>query len=514
MPITLVDVAGANFRPNAEGDKLNDTFMKRLGVKARYIPARLAIARSLAAQGTPLPIGDQDELGKAIKGDTLFGTGASLSTWFALIAQKAGGDITALKDLHATVSAHWSRGLSLLDSEWRHADGQEVAFIRRLVDVAGLPARGGVRSLDVDGLEASLETGPIQVPIGEISSDVTTKNPVEWVLNGPGGSPHSALMGGVGSGKTRTAVAMLKAIRARSQVPFIAFDFKGDLTTDNDGKGYGLEKVFDATVIQPPRQPIPLDVLALRSRDNFSISEGAVRFRESFGRLKGSTLGAKQRPAVAEAVEMALSANEPCELRHIRDALQTVYGNKGMPEDGATAALEDICRFPLFTPTLPPSEFFRRSWIIRLPQEVPEVCRSIVVNLMLDALDTYLNSLSDSPMPDGKHRSLRALCVIDEAHRILGTKLPSLGNLIRMSRSKGGAVMLISQSPDDFLGEDDDFLSEMGMIGAFGTNAKPTAITRIFGKGVNLSKLTTGQCIAKFRGEENPRKVVAWAPQK
>lgn len=510
MAITLVDVAGANFRPDGEGDKLNDTFMKRLGVKARYVPARLAIARSLAAQGTPPLIGDSIELGKSVKGDTLFGTGANLSTWFALITQKSGGHIASLKDLTALVTAHWSRGLSLLDSEWRHADGQESAFIRRLVDVAGLPAKGGSRAADAGMLDVSTESGPISVPIGEISSDLATKSKVEWVLNGPGGSPHAALMGGVGSGKTRTAVAMLRAIRERSRVPFIAFDFKGDLTTDSEGKGYGLERVFEATVIQPPRTPIPLDVLALGTRDSFSISEAAVRFRESFGRLKGSSLGAKQRPAVAEAVENALQAHEPCELSNVRDALRLVYDTRGMADDGATAALEDICRFPLFTPTMTPAEFFRRSWVIRLPQEVPETCRGIVVNLMLDALDTYLNSLPDSPMPDGRHRALRALCVIDEAHRILGTKLPSLGSLIRMSRSKGGAVMLISQSPDDFSGEEDDFLSEMGMIGAFGTNAKPAAVSRIFGKGANLSKLTTGHCVAKLRGEESARRVLAW----
>ncbi len=190
--------------------------------------------------------------------------------------------------------------------------------------------------------------------------------------------------------------------------------------------------------------------------------------------------------------------------------MKLTYETRGMVEDGAVAALEEICRFPLFTPTMTAAEFFRRSWVIRLPQEVPEACRGIVVNLVLDALDTYLNSLPDSPMPDGKHRVLRNLCVIDEAHRILGSKLPALGSLIRMSRSKGGAVMLISQSPDDFQGEDDDFLSEMGMIGAFGTNAKTGSVTRVFGKGVSLAKLPTGQCVAKIRGEEMPRRVIAW----
>jgi DNA sulfur modification protein DndE len=99
---------------------------------------------------------------------------------------------------------------------------------------------------------------------------------------------------------------------------------------------------------------------------------------------------------------------------------------------------------------------------------------------------------------------------VDEAHQILGAKLPSLANLIRMSRSKGGAIMLISQSPDDFSGEDDEFLSEMGLVAAFATNAPPKNATRILGKGANLSALQTGQCYAKKRGDQAAKRIKAW----
>jgi DNA sulfur modification protein DndE len=48
MSISLVEVAGANFRTDYESDKLNTDFMGRLGMRKRYLPARLAISRSLA----------------------------------------------------------------------------------------------------------------------------------------------------------------------------------------------------------------------------------------------------------------------------------------------------------------------------------------------------------------------------------------------------------------------------------------------------------------------------------
>lgn len=139
-----------------------------------------------------------------------------------------------------------------------------------------------------------------------------------------------------------------------------------------------------------------------------------------------------------------------------------------------------------------------------------EESRSIVVNLVLDALDQYLNGLPDAPVAENGSRGMRVLCVIDEAHRILGSKLPSLSNLVRMSRSKGDSVMLISQSPDDFTGEEDDFLSEMGLVAAFSTNAPPRNATRVLGKGANLSTLGTGQSYVKRRGDAAAHKVQSW----
>ncbi len=149
-----------------------------------------------------------------------------------------------------------------------------------------------------------------------------------------------------------------------------------------------------------------------------------------------------------------------------------------------------------------------RNWIIKLPPNVAEDSRTIVVNLLLDALDRYLNGLVDAEMsPDGS-RGLRILCMIDEAHQIPGTRLPSLSRLIRMSPSKGGAVMLVSQSPDDFSGEDDEFLDNTGPVAAFKTNARPGAAARVPGKEAKLTNLQPGQCFVRFDG--TTRKIKAW----
>ena len=90
MSLSLVDVAGASFRTDEESDALNTEFMGRLGMRKRYLPARLAIARSLAIPSSPPAMGEAWDPGKVIKGDTLFGTGPSMSAWVALIIQREG----------------------------------------------------------------------------------------------------------------------------------------------------------------------------------------------------------------------------------------------------------------------------------------------------------------------------------------------------------------------------------------------------------------------------------------
>ncbi len=511
MSISLVETAGANFRTDEKSDALNTIFMRRLGMRKRYLPARLAISRSLAVPGPPALLDENCDPGKVIKGDTLFGTGADLSTWLSLIVERSEANDIDTQKLISLVGAHWKRGLQLLDKEWGHAEENMAQFVKRLVEVAELPSSGGEPCRRESRPRSRIvSSGRIDVPVGEISKEVGNQEQVVWSLNEKGGSPHSAIMGGVGTGKTRTAVAMLKAIREKASAPLLAFDFKGDLGTDDSGGGYQVDALFEAEVLQPPRVPIPLDALSLASPSAIDVAEAASRFRESFSRLKGARLGDRQRTMLHEAASRAIANEKPCELAHIRDELTGIYDTEGLNHDGAISTMIELCRFPLFEPRFDPASFFGRSWLIKLPPNVSDDSRMIVVNLVLDALDHYLNGLADAGTgPDGS-RGLRIVCLIDEAHRILGTRLPALSNMIRMSRSKGGAVMLISQSPDDFSGEDDEFLSEMGLVVAFSTNAPPRNAARILGKGANLGALKTGECFIKRRGDSAARKIRSW----
>jgi hypothetical protein len=314
-------------------------------------------------------------------------------------------------------------------------------------------------------------------------------------------------MGGTNSGKTYTALAMLKRLRSFGPVPILAFDFKGDLSEK-------LAPSIDAEVVAPPRVPVPLHVLSVPVSDDIGLREAAGRISESIGRVKTSKLSGVQSDALREAVLQTLrnrQGSAPATLADVSRALAAEYQRRNRKPDELTAALNGLTQFNLFVPDKSPAEFFGHSCIIRLPQDGTAEVRKLVINMTLDALDRWLNSQPDSPTVDGR-RALRHICMLDEAHVVLATKLPALSNLIRMSRSKGGVIMLISQSPDDFEGEEDGFLDNMGLTLAFNTQAKAGPTRRIFGPGASLADLAVGECLCRIRTEAKTRRVVAWRP--
>ena len=354
-----------------------------------------------------------------------------------------------------------------------------------------------------------LVPGEVSFQIGEIAEDVKTGEIVDLKLNGPGNSPHMAIMGNVGTGKTRTAVYILTSLRRNNELPILAFDFKGDLAEK-------LAEPFDATVITPTDTPIPLNVLHIGNNSAQAINLSSASIRDSIASIKDRRPSGMQKVALFEAITNVLNEKEKSGstvgLVDVANALETQYEEKGHNQDELTATLSELTKFNLFEATNDsPLEFFSKSWIINLPQNSSKETKRMVINLTLNTLDSWLNSLKDSPVDDQQFRSLRHLTFLDEAHVILSSKLPALNNLIRMSRSKGGVIMLASQSPDDFdKDRDEGLLDNMGLTMSFRSSAKPGATKRIFGKSFNIADLGLGHAYCRIQTETNTREILAW----
>lgn len=511
MTIDLADLPTATFSTTRSADRICAELSQKVGWRHRYVAARLAISRSLALSASPSPLTEEDheDMATAVRGMQLFGEGNDLPTWFALITQRSGDAGMSRRSFRTLVAAHWKRGADLLKKDWEYSGGNMAPFVARLAELANFPndTGGGDTGAAFSG-STVLVTGEVRLMVGEVGRDVRADETVEFALNGAGGSPHMAVMGGVGSGKTRTAVHMLKALRRFGSVPLLAFDFKGDLADSLSG-------AYAADVLRPPGESIPLDVLHVSSNDDTAIKTAAARIRDSIASVKSRRPSGVQSEALREAVTATLrsaATDRPISLRDVAHALVGEYEERGRGPDELTATLNELTQFDLFVPDRSPENFFSKSWIVQLPQDSSEEMRRLIINLTLNALDRWLNALRDAPTDDTGVRALRHVTMLDEAHVILKTKLPALANLVRMSRSKGGVILLVSQSPDDFEGADDDYLDNMGMTLAFNTQAKPGPTRRIFGGGYSLTGLGIGEALCRIRLEARTRKIVSWEP--
>ena len=509
MTVEITDLPTSTFSTTRSADQLCAELTTQLGWRHRYVAARLAIARSLSLATAPRPptAEEQEDVAIPVRGMQLFGEGSDPATWLALITQRSGGHSMSKPTFRALVTAHWMRGAKLLMDDWEHSGGDMARFVGRLAELANFPDSIGCNQDTIFAPSAPAVTGEVCVPIGEVARELRTDEYVEFALNSAGGSPHMALMGGVGSGKTRTAVHILKAMRRLGSVPLLAFDFKGDLAE-------GLSAAYGADVLRPPEESIPLDVLYVGTDDDTAIKTAAARIRDSIASVKSRRPGGVQSDALREAITMTLrlgAAGGSTTLADVARALAAEYEERERRPDELTSTLNELTQFTLFSPGRAPADFFSKSWIILLPQDSSEEMRRLIINLTLNALDRWLNALPDAPTNSG-FRALRHVTLLDEAHVVLKTKLPALANLIRMRRSKGGVVLLASQSPDDFEGADDSYLDNMGMTLAFNSQARPGPTKRVFGSAHSLTGLNVGEALCRIRSEAKTRKVVLWQP--
>jgi hypothetical protein len=503
----LRSLDSANFRTSKRADDINDALRGKLDFKHKYEPARLAIARSLALPDSAPEFLEDDESGKVIMGRNLFGD-EELPLWVAMIVEKAGLINPSVEDIQEQVRRHWHRGILLLQTEWENCNGVYEQFVLYLAERAGLPAHGqGNDTVDDEGRESAWPGSavPITLRLGDPGTNVSTGDPVTWLLNGKG-SPHVALMGGTGSGKTRLARSLLAQIRQQAKVPCVIFDFKGDLAGNPE-----FVKDVGATVISSPAHPVPLDVLHIPEKTQTEITNGAIRFRDSFVLIPKSRPGAMQQDALRDAARNAYQNRKlPIGIATIRDELRELYAQTSKKGDTLTATFNELTQWELFAPKMKPEKFFGQSWVIDV-HEAAETAQRLVVFLVLDALYAYFKSLDDAPMDGQSHRALRLALVVDEARRVLSFGQPSLISLVRESRSKGMTVFLISQSPDDFDTVEDNFLEQIGLTACFRSNGtSPRVLKACLGQSIDLAGLPDGVAVTRLPGQSVTSRIKAW----
>ena len=506
MNLSPSDIDKLGFRISKEGDLLNEAMMKRLGLEFRYGPARLAIAYAISERKIESPTGSSNQ--RIIKGASLFGNSNDIQCWTILIkAAFQDADLATSKGYQQTVNALWDTGIRLLDKLWTQLGENRAEFIKHLAENAGLNTSGQTTAqsttAQVTAIEKIYSDKQVSITIGGISENIKTGEKITWEVNKDGNTPVLAFMGTMGTGKTETAFQVIEQIKKQSDASFLVFDIKGDLSDANRQSQTG------AQVIKCSKDTIPVDAFTPLDKSENKINTAAQEFRDTFIQVPKSTMGANQQRNCLEAAKLAMRKSSPVTLHKIKQALDDLYEEEDLKRDGLQNTLDELCDFEYFSPKMSLDEFFTQSWIIDI-HDVPETAKRLIPFFLLDALWNWYAKQRDSAK-SGQHRALRNVLVIDEAKDLLQRSQRSLVNIVRQSRSKGGVTIFMSQSPDDYDGSNEDFLTNVGLTVAFRTNAKPASLKRVLGDTVDLSGLETGHCFTRLSNDsKKPIKVKVW----
>ena len=495
-------MGGMAFQASAQTEEACRRIGETNGLGADAI-RRLAVGASLAdSNASSLKIEGVDDAVAQKKGRDIFGGEAECAAWLACFVADGADSPDALRK---AVRMHWERGARKMGEAWdaaqKNSDDTGAAlqdFLRRVTDMGDLSGKGR---------PAPVRTGAVRVDIG-VDTAEAGQGTVAFHVNKAGSSPHMALMGRSGGGKTQLAMGIAQEIVEQSGAPILAFDFKGDLAEKWAGR-------LNAKVVDLMEESLPLSVLTMPDAKGESGAIGAYhaagRIAESLARVKAGGTGEIQKNDIHRALENAFEHAEDASRGISMQDLQQAWGRvrDSATQDGTGALLDSLTRASVFDGSQTPEQFFSQSWIIRVPASSSEDIRRFVVNMTLDALDGWLNSQDEAEVDDHQNAKLRHVLALEEAHLALRTKLPALGSLLRQSRSKGGVTILISQGPDDFVASKEDYLQHMGLVASYATSAKTAAVATIFDDRADLNRLPTGILMCKM-GSDAAQRIRVW----
>lgn len=495
MPFDMNELFTAHFSISTDAAETARKLKRDLGFESNYEVARLALGLSMGQDRYPVKQGTGSA--GTIRGNILFGKD-DYPLWIGLLLTNylhyhpEEENNISLSMLQSAVRAHWDNGIRIMYDLWEQCDEDENKFWDKLIrSHADLPDVVLHEEKSLSSSSSSSPAGAVRLVLGHVlRKNGETGDEFAHDVNGKGYAPHIAIMGQAGSGKTRVMTHILQQMKKQAQCPVILVDLgKGDL-----GRNDALIQSLGATVLSVPEQPIPLDMFHVADMADTNLTTAAMEnFRDAFTQVAGK-LGPKQSDNIAEALLPLFRTQQRITFQKIKETVDTFYVDNGLSKDSVVSTVNSLTLRELFRPELSPDEFFRKSWVITFANARTEV-KTFAVCLLLSALDFYLKRQPEAALDTDGYRSLHLVLAIDEARELLGMNHVGLANNIRLHRSKGLSVILVSQSPDDYDGKKDDYLENIGLPLCLKTNAaSPRSLKNMFKGDVNFASLQPGTC--------------------
>ncbi|MDI9311208.1 MAG: ATP-binding protein [Limnohabitans sp.] len=406
-----------------------------------YIPMRIAFARSLQINKDPFFEDKNEDALEKIQNTkakeqpplTTIEQGDGL-VFRALLSQRYKRKIDG-DEYVDLLSKHIEHGLYIINYDTEKLRGYDY-----LVAISSTQ-NNNANNQEATEYEHKQDLSILSVKVG---INKANKEPIIFNIN-IANNPHFAIMGGSGSGKTYFLKHLLTEIRKNSheETNFIIFDYKdGDIAQDKE-----FLQNANAELIDVKNNPLPLNIFAGATTDKEQ-KERAERIVEIVKNVEAN-IGKVQENNLYNAI---LNAYKNCSPYPDFDAIKAELEQINPKPDSLTSVLRPLIDLNYFAAY---DEKIYGSWTNKtLVIDIHEIERKeLLCFLVLNQVHKELKKLGVSPQdPKTKARKIRTFIVIDEAHYFLSNpkRAKILENMIRDVRSTGGAIILASQSPDDY----------------------------------------------------------------
>lgn len=483
--------------------------------KYYYVPARIAIAYSLQLNKKfdPGQFGALDNGGKEIDEKDIFGGRDSFALYHALFNQHY-GKVLDHGEFMKLVKIHMDFGLERLGKEILDTDRGKFAHVDYLIGII----KKGMNLLTDDKLTPQVTPSQVQnTPSlhGLIDFELGETDDGEKIvirLNDLNEfkSHHIAFAGMNGSGKTELIKDVLYQISQKSdhQLKFIYFDYKGE------GKSDKLKPFLESTrcrylnPLETPWEFNPLSFINLTNERYQTFNINA--FVDAIGAIEPK-LGAKQKNSLKTVVTNCIEARKDGSyptLENIFEELENYYEAAKEKPDILYAHLKDLASGIFSNPISPRSKIYHESLYLSLPAAMSDKLRQLCVFLTLNYLLNEFLNFNDVVPDTNMLNPLRYVVVIDEAHIYLNNSNARgmLEKMLRLIRSKGVVVVMISQGTEDYHKADFNFADEVKITVCLEVkNKNPKVVERFLGSVKSelkfkkvLDSLTSGKAITNF----------------
>lgn len=287
-----------------------------------------------------------------------------------------------------------------------------------------------------------------------VGKDIQTDQPIYFNLNDlkVHNNAHVAIAGNSGTGKTFFANSFLKQVAetSKGKVNFIYLDFKGLKKEDEKA----LKPFFDKTgakYIDAPHTAFPINPLSFI--DNINDKNkimGINKFVDIISQY--ANLGRVQQQTLKDATKVAFDNKKGGAYPSLRDIYNEVLILEGQRVSSLSQVLQSLSDLELFESKVDPKKNFLNSNVyLSLSGDISPEIRFTSVFLIVNYIYNTFMNMANAPI-ENDIQTMRYVLLIDEAHVIFKQKKSQelLEKILREIRSKGVAVVLLSQGIEEF----------------------------------------------------------------